>query len=87
MIEKAKALVLEYIDKHTDRSNSNAKPAIFTVWESQVLQNFKCMIVTTLPVGMCFQLTYDGDMKCWYLDAYRKVDNQEIVEVSNGVCE
>lgn len=87
MIERAKALVLEYINKHIDHSNPNAKPSIFVVWESHVLQNYKCMIATTLPVGMCFQLTYDGDADCWYLDVYRKIDNQEIVEVPNGVLE
>lgn len=87
MIEKAKALVLEYINKHIDHSNPNAKPSVFVVWQSQVLQNFKCLIATTLPVGMCFQLTYDGDMKQWYFDVYKKIDNQEIQEVHNGVHE
>jgi hypothetical protein len=83
MIERAKALVKEYIGKHID--NTNAQPTIFVVWQSQVLQHFKCMIATTLPLGMCFQLTYDGDLKQWYFDVYRKTDHREIVEVSNGL--
>jgi hypothetical protein len=87
MIEKAKALVMEYIGKHIDNTNTNAQPTIFVVWQSQVLQHFKCMVVTTMPYGMCFQLTYDGDHNCWYFDVYRKIDNREIVEVSNGVHE
>ena len=85
MIEKAKALVMEYINKHID--NPNAQPSIFVVWQSQVLQNYKCMIAATLPVGLCFQLTYDGDMHQWYFDVYKKIENQEIIEVGNGVRE
>lgn len=87
MIERAKALVMEYINKHIDSTNQNAQPAIFVVWQSQVLQNYKCLISTTLPVGLCFQLTYDGDLKQWYFDVYKKIDNQEITEVRNGIRE
>lgn len=87
MIERAKALVMEYINKHVDTTNQNVHPAIFIVWQSQVLQNFKCLIATTLPVGFCFQLTYDGDLKQWYFDVYKKIENHEIIEVGNGVHE
>ena len=73
MIKTAKSLVLDYIKEHID----TADPALFVVWEAHVLQNFKCLIATPLN-GMYFELTYDGDNQCWYLDAYRKVDNREI---------
>ena len=78
MIEKAKALVREYVDKHIDHNNANAKYSIFVIWQASVLENFKCLIATTLPAGMYFELTYDGEHGCWYFDAYQKVENRVI---------
>lgn len=78
VIEQAKALVLAYVRDHIDRTNPDAESTIFVVWQCQILQNFKCLISTTLPHGMYFELTYDGDRKTWYFDVYRKVENREI---------
>ena len=77
MIEKAKALVLEYIHEHTE-PNPDAESTIFVIWQCQILQNFKCLISATLPHGMYFELTYDGDREMWYFDAYRKIENREV---------
>jgi hypothetical protein len=78
MIEKAKALVRDYIKTHTDPTNQDAESTIFVIWQCQVLQNFKCLISATLPHGMYFELTYDGDREMWYFDAYRKIENREV---------
>lgn len=74
MVDEALALVREYIDSHID----HADYTLFVVWQSTVLQHFKCLITSTISFGMCFDLTYDGDSRCWYLNAYRKIDQQEI---------
>lgn len=76
MIEKAKAIVKDYVDAHLE--NHDAQYTMFVVWQCQTLQNFKCLIFSTLPVGMYFELTYDGDRKCWYFDAYRKAENRVV---------
>ena len=34
------------------------------------------MISSTLPDGMYYELTFDGDKKKWYLDAYKKFENR-----------
>ena len=73
MIETAKSLVLDYIKEHIP----NASPDLFVIWQSCIIQNFKCLIYTPLN-SMYFELTFDGDRQCWYLDAYRKIDNREI---------
>ena len=82
MIDKAIAIVHQYIDDHVDHTNPDAEPTLFVVWQCRVLQNYKCLISTTLPHGMYFELTYDGDEDCWYFDAYQKVENRVI---ANGV--
>lgn len=30
---------------------------------------------STLPDGMYYELTYNGDKREWYLDAYKKFEN------------
>ena len=74
LIDKAISLVRKYIKEIAP----DVKPTLFVVWQSVILQNFKCLIATTLPVRMHFELTFDGDERCWYLDAYRKVENRVI---------
>ena len=36
---------------------------------------------TTLPDGMYYEVTYNGDKKEVYLDAYKKFENQKIGSV------
>lgn len=50
------------------------------VWKNKTLQNWKYLLSTNLPDSMYYKLTYNGDKKEWYLDAYRKVENQCIRE-------
>ena len=75
MIDKAISLVKGYLANRVDR-----EPTIFVVWQAVILDNFKCLISTTLPYGMYFELTYDGDRECWYMDVYRKVENREVAD-------
>ena len=77
MIDQAMALVMAYIKEHME-PNPSAKSTLFVVWQCKTLQNYKCLIAATLPHGMYFELTYDGDRKCWYFDAYHKVENREV---------
>ncbi len=48
---------------------------IYVVWFSKTLQNWKCLISTTLPDGMYYEVTYNGDKQETYIDAYKKFDN------------
>lgn len=77
-IGKAKEIVRDYIESHIDHSNPAAEYTIFVVWQAKVLQNFKCLISTTHPHGMYFELTYDGDRDYWYFDVYQKTVNRAI---------
>ena len=49
---------------------------VFIVWSCKTLQNNKAMISTTVSDGMYYELTYNGDKKELYLDAYKKWENQ-----------
>jgi hypothetical protein len=47
----------------------------FIVWMCKTLQNHKAMVSTTVPDGMYYELTYNGDKDELYLDAYKKWQN------------
>ena len=76
MDNKAKAIVGNYIQDHLDKSDPDAEFQVFTVWKCKILQNWKYLISSTLPDGMYYELTYNGDRHEWYLDAYKKFENQ-----------
>lgn len=78
MDEKAVELVNEYIDNHLDKSDKNVDYDVFVVWKCKILQNWKYLISSTLYDGMYYELTYNGDHTEWYLDAYKKFENQVI---------
>lgn len=75
MDEIAIDLVRKYIENHLDKSDPTPVFAVYTVWKSKVLQNWKYLLASTLPDGMYYELTYNGDKKEWYLDAYKKFEN------------
>ena len=75
MDEKVIQLVKDYILSHLDKSDETPQFEIFTVWKCKILQNWKYLLSSTLPDGMYYELTYNGDKKEWYLDAYKKFEN------------
>ena len=69
-------LVTDYITKH---SRAGYLPDIdfevYIVWKCKTLQNWKYLISSTIADGMYYELTFNGDKKEWYLDAYSKTEN------------
>ena len=76
MDEKALKIVRDYIVEHIDKSDKIPVFDVFTVWKAKVLQNWKYLISSTIPDGMYYELTYNGDKAEWYLDAYKKFENR-----------
>lgn len=54
---------------------------VFVVWFCKTLQNWKALVSTTIPDGMYYEVTYNGDKKEVYLDAYKKFENRKITEL------
>lgn len=71
-------IVSQYVRKHLDKSDPEVVFEVFTVWKCKVLQNWKFLLSTTLPDGMYYEMTYNGDKQEWYLDAYKKFENRRI---------
>lgn len=77
---RAHDIVLEYIQRHLDKSDSVPNIEVYTVWKCKILQNWKFLISSSLLDGMYYELTFNGDKNEWYLDAYKKFENQVIRE-------
>lgn len=76
--EKARHLVFEYIKPRLEKTDTHvtfAEDEVYVVWFSKTLQNWKVLISTTLPDGMYYEVTHNGDRKETYIDAYKKFDN------------
>ena len=80
MDNKALIIVNNYIISHLDKSDKIPDYDVFIVWKCKTLQNWKYLISSTLCDGMYYELTYNGDKKEWYLDAYKKFENKVIKE-------
>lgn len=81
MDNKALNIVLKYAIDHLDKSDELPNlPDVYIVWKSKILKNWKYLISTTLFDGMYYELTYNGDKKEWYLDAYKKFENKVIAD-------
>lgn len=73
---EACAIVAEYIKEHLDKSDPDPYFEVYTVWKCKTLQNWKFLISSSLYDGMYYEVTYNGDKKEWYLDAYKKFENR-----------
>ncbi|WP_195459232.1 DUF6275 family protein [Pediococcus acidilactici] len=50
---------------------------VFVVWFSKTLQNSKALLSSAFNNEMYFEVTYNGNKKQLYLDAYKKEKNIE----------
>ena len=80
MQEKAKQLVLDYFNEHVDKTDNVELTLddIYVVWFCKTLQNWKALVSTTIPDGVYYEVTYNGDKKETYLDVYKKWDNVRV---------
>lgn len=78
----ARKIVLNYANEHIDKTDNVqiTLDNVFIVWFCKTLQNWKALVSTTLPDGMYYEVTYNGDKKEVYLDAYKKFENRKIDE-------
>ena len=75
-IVNCKELVKQYAIEHLDKSDNIPEFEVFDVWYCKTLQNHKALLSTTLFDGMYYELTYNGDKKELYFDAYKKFENK-----------
>lgn len=50
-----------------------------SVWACKTLQNNKALVSTTVPDGMYYEVTYDGDKQQAYVDVYKKWQNYSVI--------
>ena len=79
-LKLCKKIVKDFSNEHQDKNNLNqiTEDNVFVVWSCKALQNNKALLGTTLFDGMYYELTYNGDKKEVYLDAYKKFENKSI---------
>lgn len=77
MQEKAKQLVVDYFNSRVDKTDNKQITVddVYVVWFCKTLQNWKALLSTNVSDGMYYEVTYNGDKKETYLDAYKKWEN------------
>lgn len=80
MLERFRQMVADYYNSRVDATDAKkiTTDDVYVVWSCKTLQNWKALLSTTVPDLMYYELTYDGDRKRTYLDAYRKWENVTI---------
>lgn len=77
MQKYAKKLVADYFNSHVDKSDGMRITAdeVYIVWFCKTLQNWKALASTTVPDGMYYEITHNGDKGETYVDVYKKWEN------------
>ena len=73
---RAYSLIAKYVEEHSDITDEKPIYEIYTVWYCKTLQNHKALMSTSLFDGMYYEVTYNGDKREMYLDAYKKFENR-----------
>lgn len=76
MLKMAKKAVVKWYNSHNGPATI-AMDDVFVVWFCKTLQNWKALCGTNHSDGMYYEVTFDGDKDCAYVDAYKKWDNQK----------
>lgn len=74
----AKKIVADYTNEHMDKTDKKeiSPEDVYIVWMCKTLQNSKALLSTPLSDGMYYEVTYNGDKRELYLDAYKKFENR-----------
>lgn len=74
---KAKALIVDHFNARVEKTDDVILTLddVYVVWFSKTLQNWKALVSTTIPDGMYYEITYNGDKGETYIDAYKKFEN------------
>ena len=77
-LKNCKETIVNYFNSRSDKTDKYeiCENDVFVVWSCKTLQNNKAMVSTTVSDGMYYELTYNGDKKELYLDAYKKWENK-----------
>lgn len=75
---KARNLIYAYIDELYSLAPEQPRYDVKLVWFCKTLQNWKAILITTLPDNFMYEVSYNGDKKETYLDIYEKRENRLI---------
>lgn len=78
-IDVCKAVIVDYVNENkdkTDKTKDIGLDDVFVVWSCKTLQNHKALLSTTVSDGMYYEMTFNGDKKELYMDAYKKWENR-----------
>ncbi|PWX42115.1 hypothetical protein CYK80_01870 [Clostridium perfringens] len=78
-LKLCKEIVVNYFNEHADKKKIT-EDDVFVVWSCKTLQNNKALVSTTVSDGMYYEITYNGDKKETYVDAYKKWENFVVKE-------
>lgn len=70
--------VVDYFNNRCEKTDkfTISSEDVYIVWLCKTLQNHKALLSTNVSDGMYYELTYNGDKKELYLDAYKKWENK-----------
>lgn len=70
--------VVDYFNNRCEKTDNFklTEDDVYIVWLCKTLQNHKALLSTSVSDGMYYELTYNGDKKELYLDAYKKWENK-----------
>ena len=76
-VEKCKKIIVDYFNGRAEKTDKMliAADDVYVVWCCKTLQNNKALLSTTVTDGMYYEITYNGDKDEFYLDAYKKLEN------------
>lgn len=82
-ISRAIELVYQYVKDRLEKTDTHVTfdiDEVYVVWFNSTLGNWKALLSTTLPDGMYYEVTHDGEKKRAYIDAYKKFDNVVVLD-------
>ncbi len=72
-----KQIIVDYFNGKKDKTDDFVLTMdnVYIVWFCKTLQNWKALVSTTVPDGVYYEVTYNGDKAEIYLDVYKKWEN------------
>lgn len=73
-LKLCKKIVTNYFNDKTCNTKIT-EDDVLIVWSCKTLQNNKALVSTTIPDGIYYEITHNGDKNETYVDVYKKWEN------------
>ena len=80
-----KSTIVSYYNKNVNKTDNKiiTEDDVYVVWSCKTLQNYKALASTTVPDGIYYEITHNGNKNETYFDVSERLENFVVQQIES----